>query len=391
MAPAPDTAPAVATCVLLAFAETVCAKSLAAAFGDRVREIVEAATADEVWSALERTKIDLLYVRLRSPADEASTLIEALRRHPRTQDLPIVAICDGADSALLARAFEVEASAFLLFPVEPAIVPVHLDYVLRHARKWVKDRVREQVREAKCRAREAFLGGACIETLGVLRQMGDLAARALREHATRGGAGTLVAGLRAIDAQVVQLDRLIGDAMEAANEVPRSIVAGSRPAQLSLVVSDALAEVAAQAAQRNIEIAMSLPEGDAVISCDDDALAEALQHLLHNAVTHAPTGSRVEVEAKLHADGLLTIATSDRGLGMSPDFVARCVTPLAANIGYSPPRQRIGRGLLAARAIVEAHGGSIEIRTNLREGTMAMLVIPAIRVVTAADGRGAAG
>jgi len=83
---------------------------------------------------------------------------------------------------------------------------------------------------------------------------------------------------------------------------------------------------------------------------------------------------------------MLTISVSDRGHGMSPEFVPRCLTPLAADLEFGPPRLRIGRGLPFAKAIAEAHGGKLEIRTNLRAGTMAMIVIPPARVHPATAG-----
>ena len=375
-----ESEPFTAARVLVALARPDFCDRMREALAGQITEVILADSVEAVWREIDGAAIDLAYVDLAEAGLEGCQLIGQLRRHARSRNLPIVALAPHDRVDVLRAALDTGASAFLLHEIDWSILPVHFDYVLRHARKWVREHVKRETAEAKCRARDAFLGGACGESLAVMRQIGELAAKALRARDGEGGTRSLVAGLRAIDSQAVQLDRLIGDAMEAAKELDRSIALAARASLLSLMVTDTLAALASLAAGRNVVVGMSLPRDDVVVTCDDDAMTEALEHLLRNAITHAPAGSRVEVEAKVHADRMLTIAVSDRGHGMSPEFVARCLTPLAADLEYGAPRQLIGRGLPLAKAIAEAHGGTLEIRTNLRAGTMAMIVVPAARV-----------
>lgn len=110
---------------------------------------------------------------------------------------------------------------------------------------------------------------------------------------------------------------------------------------------------------------------------DPDRLEQTLWALLDNAVKYSPKGSPISVRIA-PADGRLEITVEDRGAGM--DEVAR--TQAFEQFYRSAEARQLapdgsGVGLYAARGIVEAMGGAIEIASRPGRGTQVTLSVPA--------------
>jgi signal transduction histidine kinase len=65
------------------------------------------------------------------------------------------------------------------------------------------------------------------------------------------------------------------------------------------------------------------------------------------------------------------ISFSDNGPGMSPEVVSKIFTPL-----FTTKAQGMGFGLSICKRIVEAHGGSISVKTELGKGTTFTITLP---------------
>ena len=68
--------------------------------------------------------------------------------------------------------------------------------------------------------------------------------------------------------------------------------------------------------------------------------------------------------------------------------MARRLNPLRFEPGSDAPRKQVGAGMIMARAIAEAHGGRLEIRSAIGQGCTAMLTLPPERVVLEPGRRG---
>lgn len=122
---------------------------------------------------------------------------------------------------------------------------------------------------------------------------------------------------------------------------------------------------------RHVEIDLSGPrELSATI---DHALVErATRELLVNAVSHAPTGSRVEVGLTC-ADGYFEICVADHGQGVAPEDRVRVVQPFERGPAAPGEVSSMGLGLAVASAIAAAHGGTIRLEDNQPTGLVARM------------------
>ncbi|MBX9683647.1 MAG: HAMP domain-containing histidine kinase, partial [Hyphomicrobium sp.] len=113
-------------------------------------------------------------------------------------------------------------------------------------------------------------------------------------------------------------------------------------------------------------IAYDLPvvRGDAV------KLRQIFTNILSNAIKFTPRGGAIDVEALRAHDGGVTVLIRDSGVGMNPEDISVALTPFGqVDAGKARWREGTGLGLPIAKALIELHGGLIEIRSRKDVGT----------------------
>jgi PAS domain S-box-containing protein len=117
------------------------------------------------------------------------------------------------------------------------------------------------------------------------------------------------------------------------------------------------------------------------LMADQRAVTQIVVNLLTNAVKFTPSGGRVELRASAGADGLIVHVT-DTGRGMSAETIERAFEPFFQGSDSDVNRKRAGTGLGLAisRRLAEMHGGTIRLKSNLGQGTVATLWLPPHRL-----------
>lgn len=95
------------------------------------------------------------------------------------------------------------------------------------------------------------------------------------------------------------------------------------------------------------------------LCCDRDWLIEAVDNIVKNALDHTQAGDTVRIEWKALSSGV-QIAVKDNGCGIHPEDLPHIFKRFYRS-RFSKDKQGIGLGLPLAKAIVEAHGGMIEV------------------------------
>jgi signal transduction histidine kinase len=117
---------------------------------------------------------------------------------------------------------------------------------------------------------------------------------------------------------------------------------------------------------------------EATVLGDSDRLVVALDALLENAVAHTEPGDLIEISVRLESRNVV-LAVTDSGCGMPPTELDRIFRRFSR---AQPYRNReaggFGLGLPIVQAIVEAHHGSVRVRSASGEGSTFELVIPAV-------------
>lgn len=127
------------------------------------------------------------------------------------------------------------------------------------------------------------------------------------------------------------------------------------------------------AEEKHITIRTELPD-DLTIKADRNRIQQVIANLVDNAVKYSGSGREVTITAKAR-NGQAVVAVTDRGIGISPAEIDKIWDRL-----YRGDRSRtergLGLGLSFVRAIVLAHGGNVEVRSELNQGATFTVTLP---------------
>ena len=112
-----------------------------------------------------------------------------------------------------------------------------------------------------------------------------------------------------------------------------------------------------------------------VLVADRHRLTEAVMNLAHNATAHTDEDDTIAIGVAL-SNGEVRIWVRDTGRGISPADQARVFERFARGTGAQRRYRGSGLGLAIVRAIAEAHGGDVELASELGAGATFTIVIP---------------
>lgn len=145
---------------------------------------------------------------------------------------------------------------------------------------------------------------------------------------------------------------------------------------LAAVVRQSVAEAEPRAAAGGIELTCEASDV-AAVRADKGRMYQLLDNLVSNALKFTPAGGDVRVSLT-PVNGVVRLEVSDTGIGIAPaeqrHLFERFFRASTASDRQIPGT---GLGLYIARAIVEAHGGSIAVRSEPGEGTSFCVELPA--------------
>lgn len=110
------------------------------------------------------------------------------------------------------------------------------------------------------------------------------------------------------------------------------------------------------------------------VRCDRGRMQQLLSNLLGNALHHGAASEPIRIEAGVD-DAVLTLVVTNGGAPIDPEHLAKVFDPY-----WRPPRSRqgggLGLGLHICSQIVRAHGGQLEVLSNLADGTRFIARMP---------------
>jgi len=201
---------------------------------------------------------------------------------------------------------------------------------------------------------------------------------------------SLVELLRSYDFSAQEQQEIINDIVETttrivelSQEISRILALEAKVLQLNIQPVDVAEVIRAichqnkpTAEQKSIALLQEVEPGLPLLSADPQRLEEILDNLVSNAIKYSPPGSAVIVRAYLR-DGRMHLEVEDNGLGMSEEDVRnafqRGMRLSAKPTGGEPSS---GLGLWIVKRLVEAHHGTVRIRSALGKGTTVHVELP---------------
>lgn len=155
-------------------------------------------------------------------------------------------------------------------------------------------------------------------------------------------------------------------------------------AEDEVTVAEAIDAACRVIAPHSRTLAVELVDGTEVdgtkLRADRRRLQQMLINLLSNAVKFTPAGGRVTVTSEPAPDGALRLKVADNGIGIEADDIGRILIPFERAAKHRRCTGT-GLGLPITKQLIELHGGSLSISSDVGGGTTVTLRFPPERVV----------
>lgn len=147
------------------------------------------------------------------------------------------------------------------------------------------------------------------------------------------------------------------------------------------VVRSVLALMKSRADASGVVIETEFPKTLPKLRADARKLKQILVHLLSNSIKFTRRGGRARLAVRCDRSSGYTIEVTDTGIGIDAEDLARVLTPFVQADGRFDRRHGgTGLGLPLTKSLMELHGGSLDVHSEVGVGTSVAVSFPAERV-----------
>ncbi|MCB1447523.1 MAG: sensor histidine kinase [Rhizobiaceae bacterium] len=152
--------------------------------------------------------------------------------------------------------------------------------------------------------------------------------------------------------------------------------------QLVDITEDCIGMVQLRARAKDIRISDQFEPDMPALWADEKAIRQVVLNLLSNAVKFTPKGGEIVVKAGWTASGGQYVSIKDNGPGIPEEEIPVVLSAFGqGSIAIKSAEQGTGLGLPIVQALLHKHDGSFLLKSKLREGTEAIAILPARRVL----------
>lgn len=173
-------------------------------------------------------------------------------------------------------------------------------------------------------------------------------------------------------------NRMIRDLLDLHQARAGGIPLQHRVVDLHAIFRQVVEEVRLSHPDRRIDVVI---KGDGLVEADPDRLAQVITNIVGNAVQHSPPGTTIEACAGGEEDDVVW-EVKNEGEPIPVDVLPHLFEP---HRHWRGEHSGLGIGLKITKAIVDAHGGSIDVASSVEAGTRVRVVVPRRRVAHRPD------
>jgi signal transduction histidine kinase len=148
------------------------------------------------------------------------------------------------------------------------------------------------------------------------------------------------------------------------------------PIALEDIINTAVSGLALQARSKNLSLLVDVPADLPLVEADPQRVGQILRNLLSNAIKHTPPEGEVCVSAR-EAGQEVEVRVQDTGVGIEAEHL-----PYLFKRFYRADRSRAratggtGLGLAIVEQLVHAHGGHVDVESQVGKGTCFTFTLP---------------
>jgi len=174
-----------------------------------------------------------------------------------------------------------------------------------------------------------------------------------------------------------RLGRLTDDLTDLSNIELGKVSLRLEASSVGDIAESALAIIAPRASAGQVKVEARLPADLPQVLADRDRLSQILINLVDNAVKYTPKGGQVIVDGRVDDRGMVEVAVRDTGVGIPKADLPR-LTERFYRVDKARSRDLggTGLGLAIVKHLVLAHGGELDIQSELWKGTVVRFTLP---------------
>ena len=175
---------------------------------------------------------------------------------------------------------------------------------------------------------------------------------------------------------------VISDILDISKVETGNLELAESEVDLSEAIGKSIRLVQERAQDAGVKLNTKADKTDSVIYADERLVKQCLVNLLANAVKFTPEGGKIEVRVSRQQGGELSVAVADTGIGISDEDFDRVLSPFGqVESAYSGTYEGTGLGLPITKALIELHGGTLDLESAVGVGTTVTLSFPKERIL----------
>jgi two-component system phosphate regulon sensor histidine kinase PhoR len=180
--------------------------------------------------------------------------------------------------------------------------------------------------------------------------------------------------LARIDSEVDRLTQLVAELTELSRIETGKAELKKEPLDLNQLMDEVIAQLNPQTERQKIAISQNFAADLPSVSADKDRVRQVIANLVHNAIKFTPAGGRITITSR-ELEGSVVVDIADTGIGIPKENLARVFERF-----YKGDKARAGEGtgmgLAIAKHVIEAHRGSIWVRSEEGKGSTFSFSLP---------------
>ena len=175
---------------------------------------------------------------------------------------------------------------------------------------------------------------------------------------------------------------LINDILDVSAVEAGALELDEEDVNLTDVVETSVRIIRPRADNGQVRVASAIDSEIPMIYADARRVKQVFLNLLSNAVKFTSKGGDVTVSAQLNDDRSLAGVVADTGVGMTEEEVIKALSTFGqVDSGLDRKHEGTGLGLPLTKALMELHGGTLEIKSEKGNGTTVTVTFPKERVI----------
>jgi signal transduction histidine kinase len=183
--------------------------------------------------------------------------------------------------------------------------------------------------------------------------------------------------LSRIKANSARLARMITDLLDLSRVEAGKMAVSFDQVALPALVSEVIEQIRPLAYAKEIRLQCHTVAPDITVRADPDRVSQIVTNLLDNAIKYTDEGGTVTVVISAASAGIATVSVTDTGQGIPRDALAKLFDPFfRVNQQERNHSKGLGLGLAIVKELVELHGGTITVESEVGKGSTFESTLP---------------